>query len=86
MVLVPVAAVLVASIRLPWLDPEANVRSNGERTVHLATRFAKGEEMGWFEHGSTIVVIAPPDCVPEAGLAQGMPIRMGEALMRLDKQ
>jgi phosphatidylserine decarboxylase len=86
LVLVPVAAVLVASIRLPWLDAEANVRSKGERVVHPATRFAKGEEMGWFEHGSTIVVLAPPDHVPVAGLVQGRAIRMGEALMRIDQQ
>jgi phosphatidylserine decarboxylase len=85
LVLVPVAAVLVASIRLPWLDAEAGVRSKGERVVHPAARFAKGEEMGWFEHGSTIVVIAPPDHVPVETLTQGGPIRMGEALMRFDQ-
>jgi phosphatidylserine decarboxylase len=85
LVLVPVAAVLVASIRLPWLDAEANVRSKGERVVHPAARFAKGEEMGWFEHGSTIVVIAPPDQVPIGGLVEGAAIRMGEALMCFDQ-
>jgi phosphatidylserine decarboxylase len=86
MVLVPVAAVLVASIRLPWLDAEANVRSKGERVVQPAAHFAKGEEMGWFEHGSTIVVIAPPEHAPVARLAPGDHIRMGEALMRFDQQ
>jgi phosphatidylserine decarboxylase len=86
MVLVPVAAVLVASIRLPWLDAEANVRSKGERVIHPAARFAKGEEMGWFEHGSTIVVLAPPDCAPVARWAPGYHNRMGEALRRFDQQ
>lgn len=86
LVLVPVAAVLVASIRLPWLDAEANVRSKGERVERpVAARFAKGEEMGWFEHGSTIVVIAPPGFAPAAGLAEGRQIRMGEPLMRIDQ-
>lgn len=85
LVLVPVAAVLVASIRLPWLDAVENVRSKGERVVHPAARFAKGEEMGWFEHGSTIVVIAPPDHPPVEELVEGKGIRMGEALMRLDQ-
>ena len=83
LVLVPVAAVLVASIRLPWLDAVEAVRSKGERIVHPAARFAKGEEMGWFEHGSTIVVIAPPDHAPIEGLAEGRCIRMGEALLRV---
>jgi phosphatidylserine decarboxylase len=84
-VLVPVAAVLVASIRLPWLDAVENVRSMGERVVRPAARFAKGEEMGWFEHGSTIVILAPPDHLPVARLTEGDPIRMGEALMRFDQ-
>jgi phosphatidylserine decarboxylase len=42
---------------------------------------AKGEEMGWFEHGSTILVFAPTGftlCV-----AEGMRISVGQALMRL---
>jgi len=86
LVLVPVAAVLVASIRLPWLDAEANVRSGGERVERCSTHFAKGEEMGWFEHGSTIVVIAPPGHRPAESLAEGRQIRMGEQLLRIDEQ
>jgi len=85
LVLVPVAAVLVASIRLPWYDAAANVRSKGERTESLNHHFAKGEEMGWFEHGSTIIVIAPPTCRPVAALETGAQIRMGEALMVIDE-
>jgi phosphatidylserine decarboxylase len=81
-VLVPVAAVLVASIRLPWYDAQESVRAKGPRAEPLSHRFAKGEEMGWFEHGSTIVVIAPPQWRPDAGLSQGRMIRLGEALLR----
>jgi phosphatidylserine decarboxylase len=39
--------------------------------------------MGWFEHGSTIIVLAPEGAVPSARLVEGNRIRMGEALMRL---
>lgn len=85
MVLVPVAAVLVASIRLPWLDAGESARSRGERVVHPRCRFAKGAQMGWFEHGSTIVVIAPSDHVPVAHLAEGASVRMGEALLHFDQ-
>jgi phosphatidylserine decarboxylase len=84
-VLIPVAAVLVASIRLPWLDAENDVRSKGERAVPSDAKFAKGDEMGWFEHGSTIVVLAPPEHPPVASLVTGGRIRMGEALMRIDQ-
>ena len=82
MVLVPVAAVLVASIRLPFLDETANVRAGGERATRCEARFAKGEEMGWFEHGSTIIVLAPPECRPLA-LEEGGAIRMGAPLFSL---
>ncbi len=78
--LIPVAAVLVASIRLPWLSEAASLRSKGERVIRSSARFAKGEEMGWFEHGSTIVVLAPADC-PPVDLEPGRTIRMGAPLL-----
>jgi phosphatidylserine decarboxylase len=37
--------------------------------------------MGWFEHGSTILVFTPPGFELSAGIASGQRIRMGEALM-----
>ncbi len=81
--LVPVAAVLVASIRLPFLDAERGVRAAGARVTACDARFAKGAEMGWFEHGSTILVLAPPGFTICADISEGRPIRMGAALMRL---
>ena len=83
LVLVPVAAVLVGSIRLPWLDLARNVRAGGPRLEPCQARFAKGQEMGWFEHGSTIVVLAPPALAPVAGLAEGAKLWMGQPLMAL---
>ncbi len=80
--LVPVAAVLVASIRLPFLDQERNARAGGEGIRPTDAHFARGEEMGWFEHGSTIVMLAPPELAPVAGLVEGHHIRMGEPLLR----
>jgi phosphatidylserine decarboxylase len=84
MMLVPVAAVLVASIRLPFLDPVRTVRELGAPATPCQARFRKGEEMGWFEHGSTIVILAPPECKLAPGLEEGAQIRMGEPLFRLD--
>lgn len=82
LVLVPVAAVLVASIRLPWLDESFSIRRGGARTEQLDHPFAKGEEMGWFEHGSTIVVFAPSNWAPVAGLETGRTIQLGQPLLR----
>src|SRR6202043_3248691 len=56
MLLGPVAAVLVASIRLHFLDVLLHLRCPGPNVIHCDARFAKGEEMGWFQHGSTILV------------------------------
>jgi len=39
--------------------------------------------MGWFEHGSTIIVLAPKGFVPCERVTAGSTIRMGEPLMRL---
>ncbi len=79
--LVPVAAILVASIRLHFLDVVMNMNYRGAAAIDCNATFAKGDELGWFEHGSTIIVFAPPGfrlCVRE-----GAVIHMGRALMRL---
>jgi phosphatidylserine decarboxylase len=81
--LVPVAAILVAGIRLRFLDLPFD-RGHGEPAViGCNARLRKGEEMGWFEHGSTIIVLAPPGFAPGDGIEEGRVVRMGEPLMRL---
>jgi phosphatidylserine decarboxylase len=57
--LVPVAAILVASIRLHFLDVVLNAGTGGPTDFHCCVNVAKGDELGWFEHGSTIIVLAP---------------------------
>jgi phosphatidylserine decarboxylase len=81
--LVPVAAVLVASIRLHCLDVLLHLRWPGpnEMPCHAAVR--KGDELGWFEHGSTIIVFTPPGFALADGIAPGRRLRMGEPLLRL---
>jgi phosphatidylserine decarboxylase len=81
--LVPVAAILVAGIRLNFLDVRANPRRDVLRTVSLDVPLRKGEEMGWFEHGSTIIVFAPPGFTLSDNVHEGAMIRMGQPLMRL---
>ncbi|MCI0466213.1 MAG: phosphatidylserine decarboxylase, partial [Beijerinckiaceae bacterium] len=45
--------------------------------------FRKGQEMGWFEHGSTIIVLAPDGFRLCESIREGNPIRFGQPLMRL---
>jgi phosphatidylserine decarboxylase len=81
--MVPVAAILVASIRLTFLDTERTLREGGARTIRCDAALAKGDEMGWFEHGSTIIVFAPEGFALCDGIETGRTIRAGQALMRL---
>ena len=81
--LVPVAAILVAGLRLGFLPEGVALRRTRGRTLASTARLAKGAEMGWFEHGSTIVVLAPAGFAVWPGLNEGDRLRMGEPLMRL---
>lgn len=81
--LVPVAAILVASIRLTFLDTEPMARDLAGERLSCAAMLQKGDEMGWFEHGSTIIVFLPEDAVGENLIEEGQEIRAGEPLVRL---
>src|SRR6266702_5422253 len=81
--LVPVAAVLVASIRLHFLDVLLHIRHRGPNVFSCDAPFRKGEEMGWFQHGSTIIVLAPDGFALCDNVQEGATIRMGQPLMRL---
>jgi phosphatidylserine decarboxylase len=81
--LVPVAAVLVAGIRLHFLDVLLNLKHRGPNVIACDASFRKGEEMGWFEHGSTLIVFAHRDLWLCDNITEGATIRMGEPLMRL---
>jgi len=81
--LVPVAAILVASIRLPFLDGERDLRRLGSNVIPCNADFAKGAEVGWFQHGSTIVLFAPDGFTLCDQVKEGTVIRMGQPLMRL---
>jgi phosphatidylserine decarboxylase len=81
--LVPVAAVLVASIRLHFLDVLLTLKHRGPNVMSCDARFSKGDEMGWFQHGSTIIVFAPDGFTLCEGVQEGATIRVGERLMRL---
>jgi phosphatidylserine decarboxylase len=78
--LVAVAAVLVASIRLHWLETLLHLRYRGPNEIGCDAVFRKGDEMGWFEHGSTILVFAPRGFRLADGIEAGREIRMGAAL------
>lgn len=81
--LVPVAAIIVASIRLHFIDVLLHLRYRGPNVIACQANFAKGEEMGWFQHGSTIIVFAPKGVTLRDGVIESKAIRMGQSLFDL---
>jgi phosphatidylserine decarboxylase len=81
--LVPVAAILVASIRLHAPALRLHQGWSGPDEIPCDVPVHKGQELGWFEHGSTIIAFAPPGFRLAPGITEGHEIRMGQALMHL---
>jgi len=81
--LVPVASILVASIRFSFVDVRLHLAYQGPNVIPCQARLGKGQEMGWFELGSTIIVFAPRGFALAEGVRSGAAVRMGEPLLRL---
>ncbi len=81
--IIPVAAVLVASIKLHGIDPVLSTRYKGPTQMQCSLAFTKGEEMGWFQHGSTILMFAPKGFTFEENLYVGQNIKMGQSIMHI---
>jgi phosphatidylserine decarboxylase len=78
--LVPVAAILVASIHLNFIDVALNLRYKGPNRIPCHASFRKGEEMGHFRHGSTIIAFATRGLHLCDRIREGQLVRMGEPL------
>ena len=80
-VIVPVAAILVASLRLHAINLLLHLDYRGPNEIPCHFPLAKGQEMGWFQHGSTILVFVPTGFQLASGIATGQRIQMGQALI-----
>ena len=81
--LVPVAAILVASIRLHFLDIVLNAQTRGPSVFACDVNVGKGEELGWFEHGSTIIVLTEDRFEFCDNVREGARILAGQPLLRM---
>lgn len=79
--LVPVAAILVASMRFHALAERLHLNYKGKNTLDCDASYDKGEQMGYFEHGSTIVMLCSEDYRFDASIEEGKTIRVGQPLM-----
>lgn len=78
--LVPVAAILVASMRFHSADITLNMHYIGPQRVELNVPVKKGDELGWFEHGSTIIVFVHSRYQLYPNIQTGERIKAGQAL------
>ncbi len=81
--MVPVAAILVASIRLGWLEEPLDCRYDGPEKIRCDVRCNKGDELGYFQHGSTIILFTTSDHEFCDGIATGGRVQMGQALLSI---
>ncbi len=81
--LVAVAAILVAGIRLHCIDGQLNHDYQGRNVIACCSRYGKGQELGWFQHGSTIILFAPEGFRLHENIREGTTIKVGQPLMRL---
>jgi phosphatidylserine decarboxylase len=81
MIMVPVAAILVASLRLHAVNLLFHVDYSGPNEIPCAIQTYKGQELGWFQHGSTILMFVPKGFKLAEGIETGQRIKMGQALL-----
>ncbi len=79
--LVAVAAILVSGIKLGFLRLDSGGGRPLRRSYECDAVLTKGAEMGWFEHGSTIIVLAPNGLRVADTVRDGDHIRMGQPLL-----
>lgn len=81
--LVAVAAILVASVRLSFLAEPLDLVYRGPNRIDCDAAFRKGEEIGYFQHGSTIIVLAPRGFSLSSSIQEGLIVKMGTALLQV---
>jgi phosphatidylserine decarboxylase len=81
LVLVPVGAILVSSVHLHFARLGRR-RRDRIRRIRCDASFRRGEELGYFHHGSTIIVLAPPGLEPVTGVVEGRHLQVGQPLLR----
>lgn len=81
--MIPIAAILVASMRIHALDRTFRSDLPGRLSLPVDYRFTKGQELGWFEHGSTIILMLPAEFSLAEGIQTGSVLKMGQRLFQM---
>ncbi len=84
--MVPVAAILVASMRFTFVDTPLTLEHKGARFFPCNATVSKGDELGRFEAGSTIILFASGDFDFAPNVKAGEIVRVGEPLLHFTRQ
>lgn len=79
--LVPVAAILVASMKFHCLNDDLDLRYKGPNRLPCNAEYKKGEEMGYFQHGSTIILFASANYRLHEDITKDHRVFMGQPLL-----
>jgi phosphatidylserine decarboxylase len=83
LVLVAVGAILVGSVHVHGAGlSSVERRAAGPSWIPCDVHARRGDELGFFHHGSTIIVLAPPGLSLDGRIALGARVRVGEPLLR----
>jgi phosphatidylserine decarboxylase len=78
MAYIPVGATMVGKVHLTFDDLTTNAGGDRlDRTYDPPKPLGRGEEVGRFEFGSTVVLVATPGLIDLDAKAPGTPLRMG---------
>ena len=79
-VIVAVGAILVASAQLSFLPFALDETYTGRPLIDCDVGLRKGEELGFFQHGSTMIVVVPDRFRPAPQVKAGDVVRVGQRL------
>jgi phosphatidylserine decarboxylase len=88
MILIFVGALHVGSISTPWTGQIRPRRKGVMQDIDIGEKgyprnVNKGDLLGWFNMGSTVILLLPPDsCELSSELGTGQDVRMGQAIGR----
>lgn len=92
MILVFVGALHVGSISTPWTGRIRPRRKGVVQDIDISrqghpSEVQKGELLGWFNMGSTVIILLPPGaCQFSPELAPGKKVRMGQSIGRMIRE
>jgi phosphatidylserine decarboxylase len=84
--LVAVGAILVGSIELLGVRLPRRPESAGPVDLPWDTSVRKGQELGYFHHGSTIIIVAGAGVARHERVREGARVRMGERLLMRERE